>query len=285
VALPEVDPANAENAAAWNGDEGGHWAEQDVLFNASIARYDPEFLAAPEIEPGDRVLDIGCGTGQTTRAAAQSARDGSAFGVDVSIPMIDCARKRTAEAGIPNVEFEAGDAQIYPFESAGFDAVIGRTGAMFFADAPAAFANLARATRPGGRLALLVWQSLAENEWMREFRRIAAAGRDMPTPPPNAPGPFAFADPEYTRTVLAAAGFADVQSIAMHEPMWFGTDADAAFSFVKDMGFMRWMLGSLDASTRTDALAEMRTSVEAHAQPEGVLYDSGAWLVTARRSG
>jgi SAM-dependent methyltransferase len=284
VSLPEVDPANAENAAAWNGDEGGYWADQDALFNASIARYDATFLAAPEIEPGDCVLDIGCGTGQTTRAAAQSAPDGRAFGVDVSVPMIDRARKRTAEEGIANAAFEAGDAQIYPFEAAAFDAVISRTGVMFFADAPAAFANIARATRPGGRLALLVWQSLADNEWMREFRRIAAAGRDMPTPPPNAPGPFAFADPNYTRTVLASAGFADVQSVAMHEPMWLGTDADGAFAFVKDMGFMRWMLGSLDASTRADALAEMRTSVEAHAQPEGVLYESSAWLVTARRS-
>jgi SAM-dependent methyltransferase len=284
VALPEIHPANAENAAAWNGDEGGYWAEQDVLFNASIARYDPVFRAAADIASHERVLDIGCGTGQTTRDAARAARDGLAVGVDVSVPMIEVARKRAVEEGIGNTSFAAGDAQIYPFEQEAFDVVISRLGVMFFADAPGAFTNIARAVQPGGRLAMLVWQPMANNEWMTELRRIVAAGRDLPTPPPNAPGPFAFADRDYTNAVLTSAGFTNVVSTAISEPECFGRTPEAAFAFVKDMGFVRFMLGSLDADVRTRTLDALRASMVEHAGPEGVFYDSAAWLVTAQRT-
>ena len=284
MALPEVHPANAENAAAWNGDEGGYWAEEDRRFNAWVARYDAPFFAATGIEPTDRVLDIGCGTGQTTRAAAKAAADGTAFGVDVSMPMVEVARKRTAEEGIPNASFEGGDAQIYAFAEDACDVVISRYGSMFFADAAAAYTNFGKAVRPRGRLAMLVWRPLVENEWMSEFRRVAAAGRELPTPPPNAPGPFAFADPEYTNTVLTGAGFMDVQSTPIDAPVYMGSDADEAYTFLCGMGFVKFMLNSLGEDVRARTCDDLRASIEAHAEPEGVFYDSAAWLVTARRT-
>lgn len=282
--MPDVAPANAENAAAWNGDEGGYWAEQDTRFNAWVARYDRPFLTAAAIGPADQVLDIGCGTGQTTRAAAKAAPDGTALGVDVSVPMVEVARKRAAEEGVPNTSFDAGDAQIYPFAEQACDVVISRYGSMFFADAAAAFTNFGRAVRPGGRLAMLVWRPLAENEWMTEFRRVAAAGRDLPTPPPNAPGPFAFADPAYTRAVLTAAGFADVQSTEVDAPVYMGPDAESAFTFLCGMGFVKFMLNTLGEDIRARTCDGLRASIEDHAGPEGVFYDSAAWLVTARRT-
>lgn len=284
MTLPPVDPANAENAAAWNGDEGGYWAEEDARFNAWVARYDTPLFAAAAIEPAHRVLDIGCGTGQTTRAAATAASDGSAVGVDVSVPMIEVARRRAAEQGVSNTSFDAGDAQIYAFEPAACDLVVSRYGSMFFADASTAFTNVGRALRPGGRLAMLVWRPLAENEWMSEFRRVAAAGRDLPAPPPNAPGPFAFADPEYTSAVLTGAGFTDVQSAPFDAPVNMGPDADAAFTFLCGMGFVKFMLNSLEDGVRARTRDGLRESIEAHAGPEGVFYDSAAWLVTAERA-
>lgn len=283
--LPEVDPANAENAAAWNGDEGGYWAEQDLRFNAWVARYDAPFFEATGIERTDRVLDIGCGTGQTTRTAANTAADGTALGVDVSVPMVEVARKRTAEEGVPNASFEAGDAQIYGFAADTRDVVISRYGSMFFADAAAAFTNFGQAVRPGGRLAMLVWRPLGVNEWMSEFRRIAAAGRELPTPPPNAPGPFAFADPAYTNAVLNRAGFDNVQSSEIDRPVYMGAGADAAYTFLCGMGFVKFMLNSLGEDVRARTCDDLRESIEAHAGPEGVFYDSAAWLVSARRSG
>jgi hypothetical protein len=131
---------------------------------------------------------------------------------------------------------------------------------------------------------MLVWQPMADNEWMTELRRIVAAGRDLPTPPPNAPGPFAFADRDYTSAVLTGAGFTDVESTAVSEPETFGPNPDAAFAFVKDMGFVRFMLSSLDDDVRTQTLAALRESMVEHASSEGVFYDSAAWLVTARRT-
>jgi SAM-dependent methyltransferase len=230
------------------------------------------------------VLDIGCGTGRTTRQAARLAADGSALGVDLSSAMIARARLRAAEEGLSNVRFERADAQIAAFPPAGFDVAISRTGAMFFGDPVAAFGNIAAALRPGGRLALLVWQSLADNRWMVEFAGALAAGRPLPSPPPGAPGPFSLADPARVRAVLTAGGFTDVALEGAREPMDFGADADAAFRFVSGLGIVRFLLRDLGDGARERALDALRASIDAHAGPDGVRYPSAAWVVTARRT-
>src|SRR5262249_7800652 len=153
-----VDPGNAEQARAWDGDEGAYWAGNADRFDKAIAAYHGRFLAAAAIGRADRVLDIGCGTGQTPRDAARAAADGLTLGVDLSGQMSAPARRLAAEHGIANVRLEQADAQVSPFASASFDVAISRTGTMFFADPAAAFTNIARALRPGGRLVLLVWQ-------------------------------------------------------------------------------------------------------------------------------
>jgi len=167
TAALHVDPANAEQARAWDGDEGAYWAGNAGRFDRAVAAYHERFLAAAVIGRADRVLDIGCGTGQTTRDAARAAADGVALGVDLSGQMIALAGRLAAGHGIANARFEQADAQIHPFPAASFDVAISRTGTMFFADPAAAFANIARALRPGGRLALLAWQGPERNEWIR----------------------------------------------------------------------------------------------------------------------
>ena len=143
----QVHASNADQLRAWDGDEGAYWAEHAEHFDRSVAAYHERLLAAAAITGSDRVLDIGCGTGQTTRDAARAAPAARPLGVDLSARMLDYARRRAAEEGVTNATFEQVDAQIHPFPPESFDVAISRTGAMFFGDLAAAFTNIGRALR------------------------------------------------------------------------------------------------------------------------------------------
>jgi SAM-dependent methyltransferase len=277
-----ADPTNAEQAKAWDGGEGAYWAAHAEHFDHSIAAYHLPFLDAAAIGTGERVLDIGCGTGQTTRDAARRASAGGALGLDLSAEMIALARRLATAEGLGNARFEQADAQIYPFPEGLFDVAISRTGAMFFGDPDAAFANIARALRKGGRLVLLSWQPLPANEWVAELTAALAAGRDLPAPAPQAPGPFALADPGRVRQLLTGAGFTGIDIDPMQAPMWLGGDADDAHAFA--LGLLGWMLEGLDENRRDQALGALRATVTAHATADGVTYNSGTWLTRAQRA-
>jgi SAM-dependent methyltransferase len=276
-----ADPSNAGQVDAWDGSEGAFWTTRAQRFDETLARCQGPFLAATAVREGDHVLDVGCGTGQTTRDAARLAVDGSALGVDLSSAMIALARETAIADGLDNVEFLYADAQIHPFERAAFDLVVSRMGSMFFGDPVAAFTNLHRAVRPEGRLALLTWQDLADNEWLTEFRAALAVGRDLPTPPPDVPGPFALADPDRVTSILGAAGFVDISFDGLREPMSFGPDPEDAFDFVAEL--TGWMRDGLDETDRDTALAALRTTIEEHTGDDGVAYQSSTWIIQARK--
>jgi SAM-dependent methyltransferase len=277
-----VDPSNEGQLRAWDGDEGSYWAANADRYDRSVQVHHHRLLAAAGIGTTDRLLDVGCGTGQLSRDAARAASGGSTLGVDLSSAMLDVARARAAREHLTNITFEQRDAQIYPFPAATFDRVLSRTGAMFFGDPNAAFSNLGRALAPGGRMALLAWQPLSQNEWMRELMTALAAGRSLPSPPPNAPGPFSLSDPDRVRTLLGGAGFTDIELAETRGDMWFGADADEAHRFV--LGQLGWMLQDLDAAGRQRGLDGLRASVSSHEGDQGVLYDSAAWIITATRT-
>ena len=276
-----VDPSNAAQAQAWDGDEGAYWAAHADLFEASLRDYHAAFAAAAAVQPADRVLDVGCGNGQTTRDAARAAARGAVLGVDLSAAMLDVARARAMAEGLTNVEFAQADAQVHPFEPSSYDVVISRTALMFFGQPTAGLGNLARAAKPGGRLVALVWQPLAANEWIAEIAGSLSGGRPMQPPPPDAPSPFALSDPDRTRHLLTEAGWSDVECTALERRMYFGATVDEAHAFVA--GLMGWMLRDRDDAARAAALDALRASMTAHLTDEGVSYASGAWLVTARR--
>ena len=199
-----VDPTNAGQARAWDGDEGTYWAEHAQRFDRAVAAYHGTFMAACGIARGERVLDIGCGTGQTTRDAAGAARPGQALGVDLSARMIELARRLAAGQAIGNVSFEQADAQIHPFPAGSFDVAISRTGTMFFGDPAAAFTNVGRALRLGGGLVILAWQGPGPNEWVRELSGALAARRVTPggatgQDPPRSAGPRPRSSPAMAR--------------------------------------------------------------------------------------
>jgi SAM-dependent methyltransferase len=176
-----------------------------------------------------------------------------------------------------------GDAQVHTFAPAAADVVISRLGTMFFGDPVAAFSNLARALRSGGRLALLTWQELANNDWVLALRDTLAAGRSLPEPQAGAPGPFGLADPSHIRGVLAAAGFDDIDLTDVREPMYLGAETDDAFEFATGLSLTRRLLVGLDDHTRHSALEALRNRLAAHTTPNGVLLGASGWLITAHR--
>ncbi|GAB2506762.1 methyltransferase domain-containing protein [Nocardiopsis aegyptia] len=276
--------ANVEQAEAWNGDDGRHWADQSERFDAMLARFTPVLLEAAGIPPGGRVLDIGCGAGVTTCAAAEVASDGAALGVDLSRLLLDQARRRAGSQGLDNVRFEWADAQVHPFPEAAFDTVISRFGIMFFADPAAAFGNIARAVAPRGRLAFLCWQRPQEIEWTVTLRSALAPFVDLPEPDLHGPGPYSLSDPQRSRDLLAASGFDDVGVESVREPVSLGGDMAEAMAFVEHMGPVRSLLFTTDPATRARALDALREALSAHLTGDGVRVGSAAWLVTARRS-
>jgi SAM-dependent methyltransferase len=278
-----VDIANTEQAAAWNGDDGRDWTENEEKYNAAVRRHTQVLLNRAAIGEAADVLDIGCGCGETTRLAARRAIRGSALGVDISELMIARAADRARTEGLTNAEFAQGDAQVYQFRPGAYDVAISRYGAMFFGDPEAAFQNIGKGLTAGGSLAILTWQGLDRNHWMQVVRNALAAGRDLPTPPPGGCGPFSLADADRTTSLLTQAGFGNIELVDVTEPIYLGDSADAAFNFISQQGICRGMLQGLDEVTRNRALDELRNALAGYETANGVMLESGSWLVSATR--
>ena len=281
----EVAMANAEMAAAWDGDEGDHWVEHADRYEAIATRFRQSLLGAVPIGDDQEILDVGCGTGRSTREVAAIASSGSVLGIDLSARMLERARTAATAEGRFNIRFQQGDAQVHPFDDGAFDLAISAFGVMFFADPVAAFANIGRALRPRNDLAFLAWRELQHNDWVAAIRGALSLGRALPMPPPGAPGPFALADRRHTERVLSQAGFVDIAFSQVNEPMRFGDDADDAYSFLATSGITRGLTQDLDDASRAAALDALHATLAEHAGADGVLFDGSAWLVRARARG
>ena len=276
--------ANAEQAAEWDGPAGAHRTRHAAVFDAEARPHNERFRAAAGVSARDRVLDVGCGTGQTTRDAARAAVGGNALGVDLSAQMLDHARRRSREEGLTNVSFLQADAQVHRFPAASFEVCISRFGTMFFADPVAAFSNIGHALRPGGRLVLMVWQARDRNEWTTAVREALAGDNPVPPPPAEGPHPFSLADPAVAGGILAAAGFADIGFTDVHEPVFYGPDSAVALDVVRGLRSTRDLLAGLDAGETEQALRRLRATLAAHQTGDGVVFDARTWIITARRS-
>lgn len=260
-----------------------HSLEYEDQLESLTARYDPVLLAAAAPGPGERVLDIGCGSGATSRSVARCVPRSTVVGVDVSFAAIDRARARSGAEGLANTGFEHGDLETHPLAAGSFDVAVSRFGAMYFTHPEVAFTNIARALRPDGRLALLVWRDIDHNEWMTAVAGALAAGRARPGRPAGQPGAFGLADAGRVEQVLTDAGFTDLAAVAVERPVVFGPDADWAYALVSTQGLARDSLDGLGGAVRQQALADLRTLLADHQTPDGVLFRSSAWLITARR--
>ncbi|MEO5873784.1 MAG: methyltransferase domain-containing protein [Streptosporangiaceae bacterium] len=251
-------------------------------YDAELRRHNEVLRRAAGVRLHDHVLDLGCGTGQTTRQAAGTARAGSAYGVDVSAPGIECARELARSEGLRNVTFEHADAQVHPFPAERFDLAISRFGTMFFNDPAAAFANIRRTLRPAGRLVMMVWQAPEHNEWDVALQQALDTALDTANGPAGGPDPFSLADPPTVTEILHTAGFADVAFTDVGEPVYYGPDVPAALTWIHGFTCTKNILKSLDPAASTRADERLRQALTAHLNDDGVWFDSRAWLVTAR---
>ncbi len=275
---------NPDQIAYWNAKTGDTWAELQDQMDRQLAPLGARAQTALAPQPGERILDVGCGCGDTTLALARAVGEGGeAVGVDISRPMLEVARRRGAESGL-KARFIEADAQSETLEG-GFDGIFSRFGVMFFSDPTAAFRNLLGALKPGGRLAFVCWRSFAEAELLR--LPLEAALTVLPSPPapaePNAPGPFGFADADRTRRILAEAGFADIE-IQPFDALVGSGGLEQTLAITQRIG----PLGSLlreSPDQAPAAIAAVREALRAHDGPDGVKLNGAVWIVTARKSG
>jgi SAM-dependent methyltransferase len=279
---------NSAQAHHWNFDAGPGWVARQEQLDRMLEPLGERGLATASALPGERAIDIGCGCGATTIALArQVGESGRVLGVDISEPMLARARERCAELRLANVELMRSDAQQAQLPP-GHDLAFSRFGVMFFDDPTAAMANIRRGLDPGGRLVFVCWQDRSRNPWMGI--PMAAALQHVPTPPalpPDAPGPFAFADPDRVRGILTDAGFADIALDAVDHELLVGgaSDLDGAAEFAADSGSVRSVLGAADGDTRRRAAESIRIALAPHAGPDGVRLASAVWVVSARKAG
>jgi SAM-dependent methyltransferase len=277
--------ANTAQAEHWNtGEAVAHWVDNQARYDRMNAPFAAMILDAAGLRPGENVLDVGCGCGGTTLAAARLIAPGQAVGLDLSGPMLARARADAGAAGLGNAVFRQGDAQVHPLESARFGTVLSRFGVMFFADPVAAFANIRSATRPAGRLVFVCWQPLAANQWLL----VPGAALAEHVPPADfgsgdGPGMFAFADPDRIRQILAAAGWRDVEITSEHASILVGGGGsiDDAVEFLRTGSMGRTMLAGADASTADRAIASVRAALTPYADADGVHLGAAVWLVQA----
>jgi ubiquinone/menaquinone biosynthesis C-methylase UbiE len=279
------DPPRASQSFIEKGGEA--WARLQDRTDALIEPLGRIAIDRLGVVAGEQILDVGCGCGQTLLQLADLAGpSGSVLGVDISPPMLGCARERTA--GRPTIALELGDAQVYSFAPGAFDAVFSRFGVMFFDDARAAFRNLHAAARSGGRLSFVCWQEMAKNAWAS--RPLAAV---MPLLPESAmpdmlregrPGPFFFSDPARLRAILGDAGWKDVSLEPVEMPLDLGGGAtlDEVVDYSFQIGPAARAMTDAPEALKPALAAALREAFAPFVTARGVFMDGAAFVVGAR---
>jgi ubiquinone/menaquinone biosynthesis C-methylase UbiE len=278
---------NQEQIRFWNEQGGPRWVRLQEHLDAQISQLGVFAMQRAAVQSGEHVLDVGCGCGQAALELAERVgSQGTVLGVDISAPMLARARERQSERGLKNLTFLQADAQTYRFEPARFDLLFSRFGVMFFENPAAAFANLHTAVRPGGRLCFVCWQALDKNEWARV--PLAAATRHVPLPTPasqDAPGPFAFANPDRVRSLLTTGGFTEVNFEPHDAQLRMGgaTTVDEAVDFTLEIGPISRLLADVSTDIRSRVTEDLRTALTPYAKEKEVRLGGAVWVVTARR--
>ena len=264
----------------WDEHSDRAFAQMQAPLDRQLAPLGHRAQAALAPKPGERIADIGCGTGQTTlELAAAVGVTGKVLGLDISPACLAIAKTRAAQT--PQIEFILGDAQEFAFPPKSFDAVFSRFGVMFFADPTAAFRNIRTALKPGGRLAFVCWRDPKEVDLLAlPFNTVKHLLPEQPPPVEDAPGPFGLANAQRTKTILRDAGYTDIAITPYDEKTGSG-DVEASLEVALRVG----VLGRIvrENPDYKDIVTEpVRTALQAHDTPDGVKLSAAVWIVTAK---
>lgn len=285
--LGERFPANPAQAEYWNSARGEQWVTHQAALDARLVAVSRGLFARAAVGRGERIVDVGCGTGATTlEAAEQVGPRGAVLAIDISEALLALARRRSAACGHGQVRYLRGDAQSHRFEPAAHDLLISRFGVMFFSDPVAAFDNLRTALRPGGRLAFVCWAPLEQNPWLALPLAVGVRRLGPPEPqPPRAPGPLAFSESGYVEEILAAAGFAGITIETAPVRLHGAATAAEEAEFACLLGPLARLIDARqpDQPTRALIIEEVATSFGPYESATGVLLPATVHYVQARR--
>jgi SAM-dependent methyltransferase len=281
-----IDEANREQSDYWNDHAGEKWVQAETMLDAQLKPLGERAIDAIRLAPGMRVLDIGCGCGDTTlEVAKRIGPDGHAVGIDISRPMLERAAERARSESLSNARFVLADATTFTSDLDGeFDAALSRFGVMFFADPVAAFTNIRAQLTKRGRLSFVCWQSADKNPWLFVPTLAASEHIEIPRPAdPYAPGPLAFADADRTRKILGDAGFSNIafESIELELGVGGGGSPEETAEFLINLGPVARVLKANPDVDRRPIVDAIRKSIAPYDKGNGVRMGSAAWLVTA----
>jgi SAM-dependent methyltransferase len=279
---------NAEAIEAWDGPLFERFVKYRHIVVAGLKAFGDEAMRIYPPPPGGRVLDIGCGFGDTTQQLAELVgSDGFAVGVDAAPRFIEAARQEADEAGVTNARFEVVDVQTASFGER-FDFAFSRMGTMFFANPVAALRNVREALAPGAQLVMVVWRSKEENEWLYRPQRVTERFVTKPEEydePTCGPGPFSMANADTTSGILVSAGFEEISLRRCDLPLKAGSDVDEAVELTMDLGPAGEILrlqGERAAHLHEPIREALREAIAEYAGPDGVLAPASTWIVAAR---
>ena len=286
--MAQVASANTEAVEAWNGVLFDRFSRFRHILTTGLGVHSDEALRSDPPNPGDRVLDLGCGFGDTTQQlAAIVGTDGEATGIDASDRFIEAAETEAEQSGVANVRFVVGDLEVAELEQQQFDYAFARMGTMFFANPVAALRNVRRAMVPGGRLVNVVWRQKIDNPWLYQAEQVVerfVAEDEDSDEPTCGPGPFSMANADTTSHILLNAGFDEIALRRCDRPYRMGADIDEAVACVMAIGPAGEVLrlaGDEAKQLEPQIVSALQDGMAEFVRPDGVWGTMSTWIITA----